>query len=381
MRGLIAGERGHLLLPVGVAQHLPQRLDGGLLQRRLQADQVVVLPRQRHEIETARTGGQFDAQAGIGRARRNGLRHGRVRGFRQRVARKVLRAQPGAGEKVVEQHPGARAQGPVDEARALARHIRQRAQAERVARRHHQTLRTPPEADDLVQAGLQQRPVGARGHGVGRGLGQGVKTRQDAAALIERGNRIHAAGEADVQVQIGLLRGMGTQGGQCVVVAGVERQHMGGRVEGHREGALQVGAQGFDLRAQARLCLALGPHQLGAKLRQPRRLAFFPDDQLVAEFILPALELAPDVAVGQAERARRRRDRALRVHGLQQVDQRVAHQRCAGVARECVVELDPMHGGTYRGELIGCLRYPIHADRPFPAPCPRFLKAPAPRCR
>ena len=293
-----------------------------------------------------------------------------------RVARDVAGCQPRLGQQLVEHHAGATAQSPVRKTCGPGGQILQAAQAERVAPRHHQALGALRKADDLVLARLQQGFVGALRQRLARGVLQGVEACQYAAPLVQRADRVHAAGEADVQVQLAQACRVRAQGGQGVVVACVERQHMGGRVERHCEGAFQVGAQGVDLGAQAGLRLAFGPHQLGAKFRQPRRLAFFPDDQLVAQFVLPALEFAPHVAVGQPQRAGRRRDRALRVHGLQQVDQRVADQGFAGIAGECVVELDPMHGGTYRRELIGCLRYLIPPDCPPFAPCPPSLKAP-----
>jgi len=67
------------------------------------------------------------------------------------------------------------------------------------------------------------------------------------------------------------------------------------------------------------LGLALGPHELAAKFGEFGRLAFFPNDELVPEHIFPALEFSPDVAVGQLEITRGRRDGALLVDGLQQV--------------------------------------------------------------
>ncbi|OQC02819.1 MAG: hypothetical protein BWX79_02750 [Alphaproteobacteria bacterium ADurb.Bin100] len=353
-----------------------QGLDGRLLQGGFQADQVVVLVRQGNKVKPARASGQLDAEAGIGLSGRNGLGDSRVGGLGVGIARQGGCGQTGVGQQIVQQHPRARAHRPVHEACAGARHIVEAVQAQRVAGRDDQALRAPAKADDLVQSRLQQWLVGSRRQRIGVGLGQRVEAGHDAAAFVERSNGVHAAGETDVQMQVVLGGCMCAQGRQGVVMAGVQRQHVRGRVEGHRKGPLQIGAQRLDLRAQAGLRLALGPHELGPEVRQAGRLAFFPKDEFAAQLVFPAFELAPDVAIRQAQRARRRRNGAVRVHGLQQVDQRVAHQRVAGVAPQRVVELDPMHGGTYRRELIGCLRYPIHAVRPAFAPCPPSLKAP-----
>ncbi len=125
-----------------------------------------------------------------------------------------------------------------------------------------------------------------------------------------------------------------------VIVAGVEREHLDAVVEGLGVTALQFSAQGFDLRRQAGLRLAFGPHQLVAKVGQARVLALFPDQQFVAQLVLPALEFAPDVAVAQAQSAAcAAGDGPLAADGLQQVDQGVAHQCRAAVARQGVVEL------------------------------------------
>jgi hypothetical protein len=186
-----------------------------------------------------------------------------------------------------------------------------------------------------------------------------VKTRQRATPLVQRADGIHAAREADIEVQrarIGLRGGVGAQRHQRIVMAGVQGEHVGVGVKGHGKGALQVGMQRGDLRREPRLGLTLGPQQLGAELAELRRLPLAPDDQLAAQLLLPALEGAPDMAVGQVQRARRARDGALLGHGLQQFGQWVADQRIACIAAERVVKLDPMHGRSYRWILVRCLR-------------------------
>ena len=83
-----------------------------------------------------------------------------------------------------------------------------------------------------MQTWLQQRLVGAFGQGLGATVEQRMKTCHHAAAFVQRPNRIDAAGETNVQMQlplrlgVGLLQGVLAQCAQCLVVAGVERDHM-----------------------------------------------------------------------------------------------------------------------------------------------------------
>ena len=141
--------------------------------------------------------------------------------------------------------------------------------------------------------------------------------------------------------------GVVAQRGQGVIVAGVEAQHVGAVVKGHREGAFQVGVQRLDLRGQPRLGLALGPEQLLAELRQARALAFLPDDEVAAQLRLPALELAPHVAVRQPQRLRSGRDGAVGLHRVEQVHQRVADAAVAALGLQGVGQFDLLHGVQY----------------------------------
>ena len=78
---------------------------------------------------------------------------------------------------------------------------------------------------------------------------QRVKAGEGAAAFVECADGVHAAREADVQVQ-----GAGCAGGGCmraqrcqrIVMAGLHGEHVGAVVKGYREGALQVGMQRGD---------------------------------------------------------------------------------------------------------------------------------------
>ena len=140
-------------------------------------------------------------------------------------------------------------------------------------------------------------------------------------------------------------RGVLAQRGQRCVMAGVEHQHMGAVVKGHRQGALDVAAQGFDLRRQPGLGLPFGPQQLLAELGELGALAFFPDDEFAAQRLFGFLERAPDMAVRQTHMARRPRNRAVLAHRVQQVQQGVADQRVrAAFGRQLVRQLDFVHG-------------------------------------
>ena len=139
-------------------------------------------------------------------------------------------------------------------------------------------------------------------------------------------------------------------------MASVQGDDVGVVVKGDGKAALQLCTQCLDLGCQPSLGLAFGPHQFGAKFGQLGRLALLPHHQLIAELLLPALELAPDMPVGQAQRPSAAGDGALRRYGLQQINERVAHHGRAAVARQGVMELEPMHWSSYRRTLIEWIR-------------------------
>jgi len=125
----------------------------------------------------------------------------------------------------------------------------------------------------------------------------------------------------------------------------MQAQHVRAVVEGEREGAFEVGVQRLDLRREPCLRLALGPQQLVAELRELRRATLLAADQRMTEQRFPAPEFAPDVAIGKAERARRRRDGAVFAHRVQQLHERIADQRTtASARRDGVGEFDVVHG-------------------------------------
>ncbi len=327
----------------------------------LQRDEEILLARQRHEFQPARPRRRLDAEAGVGAAAGHRFGSRAVRGLGALEAADALRRDLLLRQQFLQHHARAGAARAVREAQARSAQVGQRLDAQRVARRHHQPLRAPREAHQLVVARLEHRPVDLRGGRAQRRLGQRMEAGHQAAAVVQRGQRIDAAAELDVQVQLVLRLRQRAQQGQRVVVAGRHRDHAGAGVEGDREGLLQLAAQRLDLRRQPRLRAPLGPQQLLAEGRQQRRLAFHPDHQRLAELAFPALELAPDVAVRQLELSRGAADRAGVVHRGQQRHQRVvkvALRRLAAGQR--VGEAHPMHVGSYGR---GCLwAWTIHAS-------------------
>ena len=320
---------------------------------------MVAFVHQGYKIQPARARCHLDAHAGVSPPGRNGLRNGCVRWLGQFVARHGGGFNARLRQQVIDQHSGARAPRPVHKTGAGACHIRQAVQRQWVARRHHEPLRAPGKANDLVQSRFEQRLVGARGQRVSGGLLYGVKARQRAPPLVQRTNGVHAAGEANVKVQWADIRvccGIGAQGGQRIVMARVHREHVRIGIERNGKCALQIGVQRGNLRGQPGLCLAFGPQQLGAELAQLRGLALAPGDKFAAQLVFPALERPPDMAIGKIQSACRAGNGAVFGHRLQQLRQRVADERIACVLAQGVVKLDPMHGCSYGWVLMGCLR-------------------------
>ena len=132
-----------------------------MVQRVLQADQEIVFVDQRHKAQAEGPGRRLDARAGVGRATGQRGGHGQVAVFRWlEPAGDGLGHQPLLGQQVVHQQAGARAALPVEEARgtlALRHQIGQAPQPQRIAGLHHQALGAADAADQLVQAGLEQR--------------------------------------------------------------------------------------------------------------------------------------------------------------------------------------------------------------------------------
>ena len=362
MVGRVARQTFESLMPGGAAKVLQQALQGRLFQRGLEAHQQVTLFGERHEAQAFLPGRVLGAQPHIGAAAQHRLRHRRVRRLHVRKTSDVLGHQAGLRQQFFEQQPGAGADGAVDETRLQPRHIGHGLKPQGIAGRHHQALRAARKTDDLVQARPQQRPVSARAQAAGCRKRLCVKACESAAPFIECANGVHAATEADVQVQRcgGAVVGDGRcsellQLGQRMVVAGVERDHVAGTgargvVERHRERALQLGTQAFHLRSQPGLRQPFGHQQALAKGREPRGLAAFPEDQSLPQLGFPVLQLPPHVAVRKVQLARRAGNRATAAQGVQHIHHRVAQQggalRSPGPRRgQGVGELDLSHGG------------------------------------
>jgi hypothetical protein len=220
--------------------------------------------------------------------------------------------------------------------------VGQAAQAQRIARPNHQPLGAPHAADQLVSAGLEQRLHRAGKLRRATRQRRHVEARHQAAALGQRGQRVDAAGKTQVDVQAVRAGGQVAQARQRQVVAGKDGQYMLAAVQRLRQHMLQFGTQSLDVRRQPGAGAPFGPQQAVSEGREPRRLALRPGDERLAHHVFPALERAPDVAVRRAHRLGRMLDRAVFVHGRQQVEQRVVQHRTAlALGLEAVLQMDP----------------------------------------
>ena len=280
-------------------------------------------------------------------------------------------------QPLVQQQSGAGAQGPVHQSQLWAFQVVPARDVLWVAWGDHPALLAGGKPDQFVLTGFQQGLVSAGRQAAGIGLQGGMKPGNGAAAFVQGTYRIHAAAKSHVQVQ-GLPGTVFPEFDQRIVVAGVDRQQMAARVKGHRKGFLELGLQGADLGGQSGLCLSLGPQQLVGKFRQSGSLAFFPQDQRLAECLFPALEFAPDMAIGQLQNSGRTRNGAGLAHSLQRVHQGVA-QRAGQVTllslrlMRCpaVREVDVLHGqecASFRAAAV-CWAAWTYA-RPFIADIP-----------
>ena len=124
---------------------------------------MVPLLHQRHKVELVAVGCGRQPQARIGLARCHRVGYRRVGGLGVVIPADGCGGDSRLRQQLVQQHPGARAQGPVHKAGALACDVGQRGQPQRVAACHDQPLAAPGETDDLVLPRLEQRLVGALG--------------------------------------------------------------------------------------------------------------------------------------------------------------------------------------------------------------------------
>ena len=96
---LVACDVRQGLKPRRGLQQLAQVSHGGLVERRLQAHQVVVLLRQGHKVKPGLLCRGGNAKPGIALARGHGMGHGSVRGFGVVIAIDLVRGQGGASSK------------------------------------------------------------------------------------------------------------------------------------------------------------------------------------------------------------------------------------------------------------------------------------------
>ena len=99
----------------------------------------------------------------------------------------------------------------------------------------------------------------------------------------------------------GLARGGFAQTNEGVIVAGIQREQVHLGVKGHGKCALNFCHERFNRRCQAGLGLAFGPEQLAGKFGELGRHAFFPNDEVLVQALLPLFELTPHMAVRHAQ--------------------------------------------------------------------------------
>ena len=229
--------------------------------------------------------------------------------------------------QVVHQQPRARAFLAVHEAQqraaTRAQQVGQRAHGLCVLAAQHQPLLTARAADQLVQPGLEQRLHRLREQRRGAPQHRHVEAGHQALPGVQRAQAVDAALVADVQVQRRAGRGVLLQLRQRQVVAGADAHQLLLGVAGLGQQAAEVGAQGLDLRLDARTGAAFGPQQPLGKRRQAAGLAAHPGQQRLAQRLLPLLEQAPGMPVRTLQRERRVLDRPPLAHGAEQREQRV----------------------------------------------------------
>jgi predicted pyridoxine 5'-phosphate oxidase superfamily flavin-nucleotide-binding protein len=184
------------------------------------------------------------------------------------------------------------------------RQVVQRPDAERIAGRDEQPLRTRHQTDHPVRTRLQVAPEPRsqfRRHAPGRQ----VKAAQVASTVRHRSQRIDRAEVLQLEPHGGLALDQAGQQRDRVAMAGMQAQH---RVRIHQRRiyfAVDFHRQVFQLRRQSRLYALRRPGQLLAQRRQFRALALRQLDQRRAEEGRPGADQIPAVTVGKPDVARR----------------------------------------------------------------------------
>ena len=198
---------------------------------------------------------------------------------------------------MVDQHPSARTRLPIDEAQSMPHDVGQSAHDRSMLAPYHQPLGAARAADQFVDPGFEQGFEGLGEHRCGAAQKRHVKAGDQALAIVQGPQTVHAALKANVQVQIGGIGRVLLKHGKRNVVAGAHGEQLMALVPRVGEHPSEVGAQRFDVRLHARACATFGPQQSLGKLRRPRPLALRPDDQRLAQCFLPLPQRTPDIPV------------------------------------------------------------------------------------
>src|SRR5450631_2777726 len=133
-------------------------------------------------------------------------------------------------------------------------------------------------------------------------------------------------------MQIRGLRDVLLKHRQSHIVACLHAEQLMTLISGFRNNARQVGTQRFDVRLHPGARAAFSPQQSFRKLCRAGSLALGPNDERLAQHLLPLSKRAPQIPIGASQYLRRMADRPDFQDCTQQVKQRIAERRTALLA-------------------------------------------------
>ncbi len=222
------------------------------------AEQVVVLNKQRNEVELEAARRRLDADADVGHAAGDSRSHGEMRELFGVVA-----VDPAAIDALVLQHlveceMGAGAALPVDEARALGRDIFDGLDVERIAGRNEKSLMAADEIDDALGARFEPGLVFAQNLATERAFGN-MEAGEFTAPFAKGDDAFKAADEANVELRSSPCPQEFAQFRKHEIVA---REHGDGRVgflEQFADLLLDFGDGAFEMRGETRVDALANP--------------------------------------------------------------------------------------------------------------------------